>query len=76
MVQAESFPATENQSDQVLNESRNTNVGMEAATYMDRGEKNQSSVRQKVNFKGGGRFTEAILPPEDKCAQTMSYVPT
>ncbi len=27
---------------------------MEAATYMDRGEKKQSSVRQKVNFKGGG----------------------
>ncbi len=67
VVQAESFPATENQSGQVSNESRNTNEDMEAATYMDRGEKEQSSVRQKVNFKGEGCFTEAILPPEDKC---------
>ncbi len=48
----------------------------DSSLHMDRGEKKQSSVQQKINFKGGERFTEAILPPEDKCAQTMSYVPT
>ncbi len=62
VVQAESFPATENQSDQVSNESRNINVGMEAATYMDRGENNQSSVRQKVNFRGGRTFHRGNPP--------------
>lgn len=74
-VQAESFPTTEQMSGQVSNEPRNTNEDKKASAYRDRGEQNQSSVRQKVNFKGGGRFTEAILPPEDKCASTSSYVP-
>ncbi len=62
VVRAESFPATENQSDQVSNELRKTNVGMEAATNMDRGENNQSSVRQKVNFRGGRTFHRGNPP--------------
>ncbi len=62
VVQAESFPATEIQSGQVSNESQNTNEDMEAATYMDRREKNQSSVRQKVNFKRGRTFHRGNPP--------------